>query len=97
MSYYRPTSVVFLMFFLAGLYSLCFPVLGLISAKYQYIMVEITYDHDDTKRNNWSTYWILLCVGIGLMSACERGTFMVMGENLTARVRNDLIRGVIYK
>ena len=40
MSYYRPVILVVVMTIMAGIYSLAFPALGLISAKYQYIMIE---------------------------------------------------------
>lgn len=97
MSYYRPVILVVVMTIMAGIYSLAFPALGLISAKYQYIMIENQFHDVRSKRDIWSLYWLLLCIGIGLMSATERSIFGVMGESLTYRVRKDLVRGVIYK
>jgi ABC-type multidrug transport system fused ATPase/permease subunit len=48
-------------------------------------------------RNRLSILWAILCVILGGIAAIEKSLFGVTGETLTAGVRKDLIRAVIYK
>jgi ABC-type multidrug transport system fused ATPase/permease subunit len=38
-----------------------------------------------------------ICVGIGILYAVEKTLFGVTGENLTAAVRVDLVKGILFK
>jgi len=48
-------------------------------------------------RNRLTILWAILCVILGGIAAIEKSLFGVTGETLTAGVRKDLIRAVIYK
>jgi ATP-binding cassette subfamily B (MDR/TAP) protein 1 len=48
-------------------------------------------------RNRLSILWAILCVILGAIAAIEKSLFGVTGETLTAGVRKDLIRAVMYK
>ena len=98
MSYYNPKFYAFLMLVCACINSLSFPILGLVVARYQYIMIDMTYHPQNIhERNQWSMYWFFICLGIGIVAGVEKILFGVMGEKLTYEVRKELLRGIIYK
>ncbi len=98
MSYYNPKFQAILMLLCACVNSCSFPILGLVVAKFSYIMIGlITKPNETAERNNWALYWFLVCLGIGLICGLEKILFGVMGENLTFEVRKELLRGIIYK
>lgn len=60
----------------------------------------ITYQYNPDfieERNRWLIYWVLLCVVIGLFNGTERILIGICGENLTFKVRLELVRGIMYK
>lgn len=99
MSYYNPKWMAVLTFFFGILNSFAFPVLGLIQAKFQYILFEAYYGDPNfvKQRNEWITYWACGTILVAIVNACERALIGVMGENLTFKVRKELMRGILYK
>jgi len=60
----------------------------------------IKYDTDPDfveKRNDIQIKFLAICIGIGILHGIEKILFGVTGENLTAAVRKDLVRGILYK
>ena len=43
------------------------------------------------------TYFLILCLLIGLIAGTEKILFGITGENLTYNVRRDLMRGILFK
>ena len=98
MSYYAPKILAVFTFFTAVVNSFSFPILGLITSKFQFIMFTQPFNPDFVKqRNEWLIYWCILCAVIGTFNAIERILIGVCGENLTFNVRGQLIRGIMYK
>lgn len=99
MSYYNPKWMAVLTFIFGILNSLSFPILGLIQAKFQYILFEAYYGAPDfaKQRNEWIIYWACGTILIAIINALERSLIGVMGENLTFKVRKELMRGILYK
>lgn len=98
MSYYAPKLLAIFTFFTAVVNSCSFPALGLITGKFQFIL--ITYDINPNfiaERNEWLIYWCILCCVIGVFNGTERILIGICGENLTYSVRLELIRGIMYK
>ena len=48
-------------------------------------------------RDSLSWKWLVLCFVMGFIYAAEKILFGISGENLTAYVRLDLMKGIIYK
>lgn len=49
------------------------------------------------ERNTWILYFLGICIGLGLIGGLEKSLFGITGENLTHGVRQDLMRGILYK
>jgi ATP-binding cassette, subfamily B (MDR/TAP), member 1 len=62
-------------------------------------LIEMTYDVEKGRAELY--YYIGLfagfCVLCGLLRSCEGLMFGVGGENLTCEVRNELMKGIIFK
>jgi ABC transporter transmembrane region len=98
MSYYRPHILVLVMLLCACVNSFSWAALGLVSAKFQYIMIGMIYNPSlTTERDKWVVYWFLVCLGIGIICGVEKILFGIMGEKLTYEIRKELLRGVVFK
>ena len=98
MSYYSPKVLAVLSFLTAIINAAAFPGLGLMSAKFQYIMFKAGYDPNYVfDRDHWIVYWILVVIGMSFFSGLERILIGICGENLTYNVRTELVRGILYK
>lgn len=98
MSYYRPHILVLVMLLCACINSFSWAALGLVVAKFQYVMINLIYVPTFTDdRDKWVVYWFLVCLGIGIVCGIEKVLFGVMGEKLTFEIRKELMRGVIFK
>ena len=95
-TYYQPKIFAILMLCTAGFNSLSFPVLGFLVATTQLILIEQAEGWEE-KKNEILTYFVFLCIGIGLISGIEKALFGITGENLTFNVRKDLMRGILFK
>ena len=98
MSYYSPKLLAVFTFFTAVVNSCSFPALGLISGKFQFLLITYAYNPNFVQeRDELLAYWIALCVVIGAFVGLERVLIGICGENLTFNVRLELIRGIMYK
>lgn len=98
MSYYKPVCSAISMVLCACINSLSFPILGLLISFYQYVLQGYGTNPDFIEqRMKLSLLWAILCVVLGGVSGIEKVLFGVTGETMTAGVRKDLIRSVIYK
>lgn len=95
--FYQPKWMAVCMIFTALIMSMSFPVLGLLTSSYQYIIIDWESPEFEERRLIVGLSWLGLCFLIGGISAFEKGMFGTTGENLTANVRKALIRGVLYK
>lgn len=89
MSFYAPKYLAVLTFFTAILNSFAFPLLGLVQAKFCYILFSAYYGAPNfvKERDEWLIYWAIMCVFIGVFNGSERMLLGVTGENLTCNVR----------
>lgn len=98
MKCYTPKWMVAASFLTAIVNSLSFPLLGLVVAKFQFILMKAAYDPDFVaERDLWIVLWISLCVLIGCFNGTERSMIGICGENLTFNVRKQTVRGIIFK
>jgi ABC-type multidrug transport system fused ATPase/permease subunit len=103
--YFEPKAIGVMMPLIAGIASLSWPVLGMIISKVQFIIIEIAYALKVPKvlseakhsRDKWFLCFVFLCIAIGIVIYIEKLVYGISGENLTARVRKLLFRGIIFK
>jgi ABC-type multidrug transport system fused ATPase/permease subunit len=87
------------MFVIAFISAGVWPLMGLLLADLMFSLIGLTYAAEEfkPKMDMALLKFGLFCIGIGLFKGMEQTLFGVAGENLTCKVRNQLMKEIIYK
>jgi len=97
--YYKPKCIMFGMMCASIINSFSWPLMGWLNTNIMFSLMEMTYDVEAGRQDLYFYLWIFgfFCIGVGLLTSMTSCMYGVGGENLTCEVRNELIKGIIYK
>ena len=102
MEYYSPKWMAWGGLFSSLIASLSLPLFGFVLSRYVFLIALPidTAEHRDTfikERNFWSLMFLILVLGIGISTFCQKILFGLGGENLTLKLRITLFKSILRK
>ena len=97
-TYFRPKCIIPFLFLLAILNSLMFAALGIVFVNLQLVFMQ--YGVSDTyEAEKW--FWIAMCFLLAwvffIIVFTEKATFGVIGVNMIAKIRKELMEAILHK
>ena len=97
-TYFRPKLIIPLLFLLAILNSLMYAALGMVFVNLQLVFMQHGVS-DTYEAEKW--FWIGMCFLLAwvffIIVFTEKATFGVIGVNMIARIRKELMEAILHK
>jgi hypothetical protein len=88
MKYYKPWWAAVLSMLSSMIGSLTFPFFGWIFSEFLFIIMAPQLPTYAEKRDEWSLYFLAMCLGMGFVGFSQKILFAESGENLTFDIRS---------
>lgn len=97
MQYYEPTWILVLSFVVPAIASLQFPMFGLVFTRILFIIMQPWRDDFYTELNEWTLYFICICILMGTGGMLTKMIYTKGGEQCTYNIREKTFESILYK